>query len=170
APEVLRALAEPEPAEVRMLSDRREVDAEAREPLADAGAFEPGRRVFDQARLFSQDVLSPGHAAAGAPVRGPPEMRRQFRRFSEELRVVVWVRRRLEQPTRAPLQVGEVEASLLGALDQTARERHRVVDDRDVGRRLLAHLREDRSLGARGDDRVGDALDPDARAPAAAAL
>ena len=35
---------------------------------------------------------------------------------------------------------------------------------------VLAHLVQDRPLGARGDDRVGDALDPDARPAAAAAV
>ena len=49
-------------------------------------------------------------------------------------------------------------------------ERERVVDELDVRRRLLAHLGEDRPLGARRDDRLGDALDPDPRPAAVAAL
>ena len=106
AAEVLRGLSEPEPAEGGRLADRREVDREAGEALADARALEARR-----------DVVGAG---AG--------------RRSEELGVVGRVRRRLEQPARAPLQVGEVEPALLGALDDPPRERDRVVDDLDVRR------------------------------------
>src|SRR5205085_8959637 len=88
----------------------------------------------------------------------------------EESLVLVRARRRLEEAAGAAVQVAEVEAALLGALDDPARQRDGVLDHGHVRGRGLAHVAKDRPLGAGGDDRVGDALDPDARPAAAAAV
>ena len=70
----------------------------------------------------------------------------------------------------ASAEVVEVDLALVGRLGQPLGELERLVDDRRAGAAILAHLVEDRPLRARGDDRVGHALDPDARAAAAASV
>src|SRR5207247_6199531 len=56
-------------------------------------------------------------------------------------------------------------------LHEPPREVERVVYQLRADRSsVLAHVVEDRSLGARGDDRLGDAVDPDARSAPASAL
>src|SRR2546427_6045278 len=95
--------------------------------------------------------------------------RRPRVRPSKELAVV---RRSggLEQAAGAAAEVVQVDASLLRLLRDALREVEGLVDDRGAGGRIVAHVVEDRALGARGDDRVGHALDPDTGAAAVAPL
>src|SRR5438132_4593833 len=76
----------------------------------------------------------------------------------------------LEQAPRAPAEVGEVDAARLRLLGETLREIERLLDDRRAADRVVAHVVEDRALGTRGDDRVGNPFDPDPRATPVAAL
>ena len=76
---------------------------------------------------------------------------------------------RLEQLAGAAAEIGEVDAAAGGVVGQPLGERERLVEQRRARCRLLPHVVQDRPLGARGDDRVGDALDPDERPLAAAA-
>src|SRR5207249_2906071 len=76
----------------------------------------------------------------------------------------------LEQAASAPPKIAEVHASGLGRRHQALGQVERVVDERRLRRRVLAHIVQDRALGARGHDRRGDALDPDAGAAAVAPL
>src|SRR5438132_5391378 len=82
----------------------------------------------------------------------------------EELVVVVLASGCLEQPTGAAAKIGQVDPAGLRLLGQALGEIDRVVEERFAQRRVLAHVGEDRSLRARGDDRLGSALDPDERA------
>jgi hypothetical protein len=109
--------------------------------LAHARALEARRDVVGQARIVAQ------------------------KSFESSADVVA-----SSKPPRPPLQVGEIQPSLLGAFDDLPRERERVVDDLDVRRRFLSHLSENRPFGARRDDRIRNALDPDPRPTAVAAL
>jgi hypothetical protein len=77
--------------------------------------------------------------------------------------------RRLEELARATAEVGEVDAALLGVVREPLGERQRLVEDRRARSGLLAHVVEDRPLGARGHERVGDPLDPHERPLPAAA-
>src|SRR2546429_204416 len=72
----------------------------------------------------------------------------------------------LEQAAGAAAQGGEGDASALRLLRQPLREVERIVEQRLAQRGVLAHLGEDRALGARGDDRLCDPLDPDERTAA----
>src|SRR6185437_3608432 len=67
-------------------------------------------------------------------------------------------------------EVTEVERALVDRLGDALREVERVVEDDGRGRRVLPHVVQDRALGAAGEDRLGDAVDPDPRAPPAPAL
>jgi hypothetical protein len=79
-------------------------------------------------------------------------------------------RRRREEMAGPPAEVAEIDAAGFGGVGQPAGEVERLVDDHGLRRRFLAHVVKDRALGAGGDDRVGDPLHPDARAPAVAPL
>jgi hypothetical protein len=54
AAEILRRLSEPEPAERGRLAKRCEVDREAREALANAGALQSRRKVVGETRVVAQ--------------------------------------------------------------------------------------------------------------------
>ena len=69
-----------------------------------------------------------------------------------------------------PAEIAEVDAAGLGRRGQPLGEVERLVDDDRLRGRVLAHVVEDRALGAGRDDRVGDALDPHPGAAAVAAL
>jgi hypothetical protein len=58
---------------------------------------------------------------------------------------------------------------LLGLFGETLGKVERLVDDRRPGD-VMAHVVQDRPLGARGDDRIGNAFDPDTGAAAVTAL
>src|SRR5205823_970233 len=104
---------------------------------------------------------------ARARPRGP-SARRSPGRASEQL-LRGRLRGQLEQLPRAAPEVGEIDAAGLGLLGEPLRELERLVDELRVAGGLLAHVVEDRPLGAGGDDRLGDPLDPHLRAAAAAA-
>src|SRR5437763_1334591 len=73
-----------------------------------------------------------------------------------------------EHVARAAAEVGEIDAAALGLLGDPLRKRERLVEHRRADLRLLAHVVQDRALGAGRDDRLGDTLDPDAGAAPAA--
>ncbi len=75
-----------------------------------------------------------------------------------------------EQATCPTAEIDDVEAALLGRVGDALGEVERAVEHAGLTRRAGPHRGEDRALGARGDDRLGDPLDPDARAGAMAAL
>src|SRR5919197_3971570 len=86
----------------------------------------------------------------------------------EELVAFVWPRGGLEQAAGASSEVGEIDAAALGLLREALGEVERVVEERPAEGGVLAHVGEDGAFGARGDDRLGDAFDPDERAPSVA--
>ena len=77
--------------------------------------------------------------------------------------------RRLEQLARAAAEIGEVDTAG-GASSASRSASESASSSSGDPRRVVAHVVQDRPLGARGDDRIGDALDPDESALAAAAV
>src|SRR5262245_28217348 len=96
--------------------------------------------------------------------------RPSFTSALEELVVVARLGRRLEQLPGSAVEIGEVDASLARVLDDALGELYGVVEDLDAACVADTHLAEDRALGARSDDGLGDPLDPDARPTAVTAV
>jgi hypothetical protein len=71
---------------------------------------------------------------------------------------------------RAATEIAQVDAPLARVLDDPLRERDRLVDQLRAAGVAHAHLREDRTLGSRGDYRFGDSLDEYPRSSPTAAL
>ncbi len=69
-----------------------------------------------------------------------------------------------------PAEVGEVDTAAGGILGEPLGKRESLVEERRAAGVRLTHVVEDRPLGARGDDRIRDAVDPDKRALPAAAV
>src|SRR5262249_23611075 len=88
----------------------------------------------------------------------------------EQLLGLGWLGRLLQHASRAAPEIPYVERSLVDRFRDALREVERVVVGDARGRRVLPHVVEDRALGAAGEDRLRNAVDPDARAPAAASL
>ena len=76
----------------------------------------------------------------------------------------------LEHAAGAPAKVAEVDPALLHGGGEPFREVERLVEDRAGRGGVLAHVVEDRGLGARRDDGLLDPFDPDAGAATAAAV
>src|SRR5262249_29950522 len=135
---------------------------------------DPSRAAGSRDTAVDADLSRPYAAAGTAPAgRSSAGRLREavLRGRSEELLVGLdGPRRLLEQPARATPEVAQVDLALRARPGEPRRQRQGVVEDRRAGPGLLAHLGEDRPLGARGDDRLGNPLDPHARAPAAAAV
>src|SRR5262249_14802960 len=70
----------------------------------------------------------------------------------------------------ATAEIADVERPLVDRLRDAFREIERLVEDDGRRGRVLTHVVEDGALGATGEDRLGDAFDPDASAPTAAPL
>src|SRR4051794_38859587 len=83
--------------------------------------------------------------------------------------LVGWSRRG-QQASRPPAEVAEVHATSVGRSCQTRGEVQCLVELRPGDGRLLAHVAKDGDLGPRGDQRVGDPIDPDAGAAPVPAL
>ena len=78
--------------------------------------------------------------------------------------------RRLQEPPGAAAEIDDVEAALLGCIGDPLGEVEGTVDDLGALGGVRTHRGDDRTLGARGDDRPVDPLDPDAGAGAVPAL
>src|SRR5262249_50175326 len=76
----------------------------------------------------------------------------------------------LEHAPGATAEIADVERPLVDRLRDAFREIERLVEDDGRRGRVLTHVVEDGALGATGEDRLGDAFDPDASAPTAAPL
>src|SRR6476660_5692471 len=89
--------------------------------------------------------VSPARSSTGGP---------NWSAKLEELLFVARARGLLEQAARSAAEVVQVDASFVGVLDDPFCELERLVDDRRADRGVLAHVVQDRSLGAAGDNRV----------------
>src|SRR5205823_2553664 len=106
---------------------------------------------------------TPRNASGVAP---PP---RPLARPSKQLGLV---RNRggLEQATRTAAQVVQVDPALLGLLCDPLGQVEGLVHERRACARVVTHVVQDRPLGARGDDRLVNAFDPDAGSAAVSTL
>src|SRR5262249_49683711 len=105
-------------------------------------------------------ALLPAHAVRGT---------RSERLRLEELLAAGGLRGFLEQPPGAPAEVVQVDLALVRCLGEPLGEPERFVDDRRSAG-VAAHVVQDRPLSPGGDDRLGDPLDPNSRAPPAPAV
>ena len=71
-------------------------------------------------------------------------------------------------PARSPAEILEVDAPFLRSRGEPLGEIERLVEHGGALARVHSHVVQDRPLGPRGDQRLGDPLDPDPRPPAAA--
>jgi len=57
-------------------------------------------------------------------------------------------------------EIAEVDAAGVRGVSQARRQVQRLIDQRCIRSGVLTHIAQNRPLGARRDDRVGDAIDP----------